>query len=253
MTTPTTRVIIFTGSGSGIGLAGTTLLLSTEPTARVVAVDINGENLKPLRMQYPDKLEVIVGDISQRTTSEQAVEAAISKFGHLDAIVLNAAVLSPVGPIATAKVDEWKKLFDINFFSLLHSIQVALPHLRKTKGSVIMTSSGVSLRPHPAWIAYASSKRAMNCLCAGLTLEEPDISCLCMTPGIADTGLQKEVREKHKTDLPEHMYSWLNDMHLKGELLRPEQPGGSLAKLAMHGVPQEIAGEVVGWDDKRIV
>jgi NAD(P)-dependent dehydrogenase (short-subunit alcohol dehydrogenase family) len=61
-----------------------------------------------------------------------------------------------------------------------------------------MTSSGVSIRPHPAWIAYASAKRAMNCLCESLVLEEPLITALCITPGIVDTGLQKEVRDQRR-------------------------------------------------------
>jgi NAD(P)-dependent dehydrogenase (short-subunit alcohol dehydrogenase family) len=61
-----------------------------------------------------------------------------------------------------------------------------------------MTSSGVSIQPHPSWIAYASAKRAMNCLCESLVLEEPLIRAICITPGIVDTGLQKAVRDQRK-------------------------------------------------------
>lgn len=61
-----------------------------------------------------------------------------------------------------------------------------------------MTSSGVSITPNAAWVAYACAKRAMNCLCAGLTVEEPSVMCVCITPGIVDTGIQKEVREERK-------------------------------------------------------
>jgi NAD(P)-dependent dehydrogenase (short-subunit alcohol dehydrogenase family) len=74
-----------------------------------------------------------------------------------------------------------------------------MPQLRQNKGSIIMTSSGVSLRPNKAWNAYAAAKRAMNSVCAGLDLEEPDISTVCITPGIVDTGIQKQVRENRKS------------------------------------------------------
>ena len=59
-----------------------------------------------------------------------------------------------------------------------------------------MTSSGVSLKPGPAWAAYACAKSAMNYLCGSVQLEEPDVSCLCITPGIVDTGMQREVRDQ---------------------------------------------------------
>jgi hypothetical protein len=38
----------------------------------------------------------------------------------------------------------------------------------------------------------------MNCLCAGLQLEEPEVSTVCVTPGIVNTNMQKEVREERK-------------------------------------------------------
>jgi NAD(P)-dependent dehydrogenase (short-subunit alcohol dehydrogenase family) len=61
-----------------------------------------------------------------------------------------------------------------------------------------MTSSGVSLRPARAWIVYASAKRAMNCLCAGLHLEEPEVSIVSVTPGIVNTSMQEEIRKERK-------------------------------------------------------
>lgn len=63
-----------------------------------------------------------------------------------------------------------------------------------------MTSSGVTQQPFRAWIAYASSKAAMNWLCACLALEEEQVSMLCVMPGIVDSGQQAEVRNERKSD-----------------------------------------------------
>jgi NAD(P)-dependent dehydrogenase (short-subunit alcohol dehydrogenase family) len=112
------------------------LLLSTQPSACIVAVDINGAKLEPLLQKYCDRLEVVVGDISKRQTSQLAVDRAIRKFGHLDALVLNAAILTPVGPVATANVDEWKRLYDVNFFSLIHSVGVLYIDSRQSLSSI---------------------------------------------------------------------------------------------------------------------
>jgi NAD(P)-dependent dehydrogenase (short-subunit alcohol dehydrogenase family) len=85
-------------------------------------VDINGVKLEPLLQKYSDRLEVVIGDISKRETSQLAIDGAIRKFGHLNALVLNAAILTPVGSVATANIDEWRRLYDVNFFSLIPSV-----------------------------------------------------------------------------------------------------------------------------------
>ena len=52
------------------------------------------------------------------------MDTAIEQCGRLDAIVLNAAMLKPVGPVAEAVVSEWKRLYDVNFFALLHTVSI---------------------------------------------------------------------------------------------------------------------------------
>jgi NADP-dependent 3-hydroxy acid dehydrogenase YdfG len=88
----------------------------------VVAVDLQDNHLQTLLPQHSDRLEIIIGDISQRTTSEKGVNAATSRVGRLDAIILNAGIQTPVGSLLTVDVNFWKKCFDINFFSLIHSV-----------------------------------------------------------------------------------------------------------------------------------
>lgn len=56
-----------------------------------------------------------------------------------------------------------------------------------------------------------------------------------------------------KDNLTPDMYEWLSGMHARGELLKPDQPGGTLARLAMQGVPKEISGQTLPWNDERIV
>ena len=98
------------------------LLLQAPAETLVIAVDLNGQQLYELQPTTGKRLEIIVGDVSQRSTSEQAIKRALSCSGHLDSLILNAGILAPVGPIAETNVDEWKKLFDINFFALLHTV-----------------------------------------------------------------------------------------------------------------------------------
>jgi len=78
---------------------------------------------------------------------------------------------------------------DVNFFSLLHTIQAALPALRESKGKIIFVSSGASLKGMYAWGPYSASKAAMNSLCRTLAAEEMDVVSVAVRPGTVNTDV----------------------------------------------------------------
>lgn len=47
-------------------------------------------------------------------------------------------------------------------------------------------------------------------------------------------------------------YDWLVDLHKDGQLLHPDKPAASFAKLVVNGIPEEVIGKVVPWDDPRL-
>ncbi|ETN36193.1 uncharacterized protein HMPREF1541_08470 [Cyphellophora europaea CBS 101466] len=244
---------MITGAGAGIGLSIVKGLLEAQTVSLVVAVDLAIDELQVLASSRPGKLVAVSGDVSDRLVNKKAIDTVIRTRGKLDSLILNAAVLRPVGPTAEINVEEWKRLIDVNFIALVHAIQLALPHLRKSRGQVLFTSSGVAARPFPAWIPYACSKASVNCLASCLTVEENQVSFLCITPGIVDSGMQRHVRDNEKSNLPPDQYKWLASLHAEGKLLRPEEPAGSFVKLALGGVPKVLNGLVVPWDDPRLV
>lgn len=65
-------------------------------------------------------------------------------------------MLEPIAPIADGPLEGWKRLFDINVFSIISLVQAALPHLRKAKGSIIIVSSGAALKGYKGWGAYGA-------------------------------------------------------------------------------------------------
>lgn len=99
----------------------------------------------------------------------EAVGLAVKTYQHLDALILNAAVLEPLGKIGapSSKVDDWRTHFDVNFFSLVYTVQAALPELQKSEngGRIIFVSSGSAVGGLSGWGPYNASKAAMNSLC----------------------------------------------------------------------------------------
>ncbi len=47
-------------------------------------------------------------------------------------------------------------------------------------------------------------------------------------------------------------YDWLVNLHKDGHLLQPNQPASSFVKLVLNGIPEEVVGKVIPWDDTRI-
>lgn len=97
------KTVLLTGASRGLGLATLEILLA-QP-ANVVAVSRSlPPALEALQKQHANSLVVIQGDVADRSVSESAVEQAISKFGSLDGIILNAGVLQPLGRIGDVDV-----------------------------------------------------------------------------------------------------------------------------------------------------
>ena len=73
-------------------------------------------------------------------------------------------------------------------------LSVAIPHLRESKGRVIVTSSDAANRiKFPAWGAYGATKAAVNYLIKTMTLEEPAITTVGLYPGVVDTPLVDKI------------------------------------------------------------
>jgi len=176
---------------------------------------------------------------------------ALKTYHHLDGLVLNAGVLEPVGRIGSpsTSIDQWRSHFDINFFSLVYTIQAALPALKesKTGGRIIFVSSGAAVGNVASWGAYNSSKAAMNSLCRTLAQEEPDVVCIALRPGMVDTPMQALLRSLG----PEHMrgedLQRFTAAHEGGKLVKPEDSGHVIASLSLNA-PKSLSGQFVPWD-----
>jgi hypothetical protein len=86
----------------------------------------------------------------------------------------------------------------------------------------------------------------MNHLAISLSSEEPDITTVSIRPGVVDTTMQVEIREQHKDGMGEKQHSRFTDLHEKGHLLRPEQPGTVIANLAI-SAPKELSGKFIRY------
>ncbi|TIB12616.1 hypothetical protein E3P89_00761 [Wallemia ichthyophaga] len=242
-------VSIVTGASRGIGLEITRSLLANNSAVVTISRSVSDE----LRGLQSLQLDIIQGDVADRDISKLAVDTAIAKHGKLDCVILNHGILSPVGRIADVDVAEVTQNMNINFVSLLHTIQLALPHLRDSRGKILMVSSGAATGAYAAWGAYNASKAAMNTLAKTLAGEEKGVVSLAIRPGVVDTGMQEDIRRVGKTHMPPEMHSKFVELHSQGKLVKPQDTARVYANLAISSVNENLSnlsGQFLSWDGK---
>ncbi|CAN6664040.1 benzil reductase ((S)-benzoin forming) Irc24p [Trichomonascus vanleenenianus] len=240
-------VVIVTGTSRGIGEA---LVKKLAASAHVVGISRSAEALNSLSKEVIG-FEYVAGDVTNEADCQKVVNLAIEKHGRLDGLVLNAGVLEPVTKIVNSNVDEWKKLFDINFFSIVNLLKLTIPHLRG-HGRVVFVSSGAAVGNYTAWGAYGSSKAALNHLAATLAVEEPSIFSISIAPGVVDTNMQVNIREQHGSEMNAENHAKFTSLKAKGDLLSPDVPAGILANLVLKGKGDNLSGKFFRYNSEEI-
>lgn len=243
------KVVILTGASRGIGLAAAHHLL--KQSHKLVVVARSEPPLRDLEKQYPEQVAVLAGDLSDFSLGHKAVELAQQRYSKLDGVILNHGVLDPVKRLADSSAEEWRAAYDTNFFSAIAFAKASLQPLRETKGCIILVSSGAAANAYPTWGAYGSAKAALNHLALTLASEEKDITSIALRPGVVDTEMQRDIREKHNTAMAASDAKRFAELKSSGSLLRPEQPGHVMAKLVVNP-PTELNGKFLSWDAEEL-
>lgn len=110
----------------GIGDAIVNTLLTSSSSACILATARTTSALSALSWQYPDRVAAVEGNMTDPTLPQRAVDTAMQRWGRLDGLVVNHAVVEPVARIGDAVVEEWKAAFDVNVFSVIALVRRCL-------------------------------------------------------------------------------------------------------------------------------
>jgi NAD(P)-dependent dehydrogenase (short-subunit alcohol dehydrogenase family) len=149
------RVTLITGVSSGIGRATAQLL--AERGALVFGTVRDVGHTQPIA-----GVELIRMDVTDPSTVNTAVEAALQKAGEID-ILINNAGISITGALEETSIEEAHLLFETNFFGVLQVTQAVLPSMRRHGyGRIINISSMFGVLPGPYRGIYVASKHALE-------------------------------------------------------------------------------------------
>jgi NAD(P)-dependent dehydrogenase (short-subunit alcohol dehydrogenase family) len=158
-----------TGASSGFGALLARYLITIGANVIVTARTVTA--LTDIEALAPAQVQAIELDITSQRQIDEAVAAALSRWGHIDVLVNNAGY-GLTGAVEEATEAEYMPMFNTNVFGLINMTKALLPQFReRRKGNIVMLSSIGGLTGLPGWGYYNATKFAVEGLSEALATE----------------------------------------------------------------------------------
>lgn len=184
------KICLVTGGGSGIGRA-TCERLAREG-GKVAVVDHNAghgpQTVQSIQSAGGEAI-FIEADVGTALEVQNSVQATVSRWGRIDVLVNDAAMMT-FSPIVDLAEDDWDKVLRVNLRSVFLYCKYAVPHMQP--GAAIVNVSSVHAHETTQNVVpYASSKGGMEAFTRGFSeeLAARQIRINCVAPGAVDTPM----------------------------------------------------------------
>lgn len=186
------KIVIITGASSGIGKA-----LAEEfcrKGATVVATARSEDKLGILKTKLQTegfKIFTVTTDVTNENDCKNLINTTIARFGRID-ILINNAGISMRALFEEVNLEVIRKLMDVNFWGTVYCSKFALPHLLKSKGSLVGVSSIAGYKGLPGRAGYTASKFAMQGLLEVIRIEnmKKGLHVLIACPGFTASNIR---------------------------------------------------------------
>jgi NAD(P)-dependent dehydrogenase (short-subunit alcohol dehydrogenase family) len=202
------QVILITGASTGIGAALARRLAAESLGIRLVIAARNRDKLEAVAtdcLKVGAEVLVVPTDIGQVEQVKALAQAALDRFGRVDALVNNAGY-GQMGPIELISPEDAQRQFAVNFHGPLVLSQALIPTMRDQGGGRIINVSSLGGRvPFPAGGMYSASKFALEALSdvMRMELEAFNIKVIVIQPGPVTTDFFGIAGDKVDLNVPE--------------------------------------------------
>lgn len=190
------KVALITGGAGGIGRAAAALF--AREGASVLLVDQSGAGVEQAAADLGPAALGMVADVTMAEQLDRCFEAAQSRFGGLDAVLLNAGITGAHTPLEDYSPDVFDTVMAVNVRAVWLGLRAAIrPLRRRGGGSIIITSSIQGLAAIPYTSGYTTSKHAVVGMMKGAALElaRDKIRVNCVHPGMTDTPMMERIHQ----------------------------------------------------------
>lgn len=219
-------VVIVTGGGGGIGLSA----------ARALAIQgahvlITGRRMARLEeiARADARIEYLVADVSNPVDAQRTIAKAVELWGRLDVLVNNAGAGMPM-PLAETTAEHVNAVYAVNTFGPTLLAAAAVPHLIKSRGSIVNVSSSLATKAVAGFANYCASKAALEHLtrCWALELAPQGVRVNAVASGPVETDFLKER---------------MGLTHEQAEAVKAQER--ETIPLGRRGVPEDVARWIV--------
>ena len=185
------KVVIITGSASGIGLA--TAKRFAKEGAKIVLADINADKVKQAETEVKtagaSSVCKSICDVSNEQNVEATVDNAIKNFGAFDVMVNNAGMMI-FKKIEEQTADDWMKILSVDLLGAFFFTKQAFLKM-KNGGAIVNVSSIHAIETTPNVATYAAAKSALLSLTRSAAVEgkSKNIRVNAVLPGAIDTPM----------------------------------------------------------------
>lgn len=228
------KVVIVTGGSKGIGeacarvfvQAGASVVICARgvESGRAVAAELAGKG--------PGTCHFEQCDTTNSADLQRLVARTVESYGRLDCLVNNAGWHPDHRPIDDFSVEEFESLLRLNLIGYFAASKYALPHLRKTHGSIVNISSLVGTIGQEYGVTYVATKGAITAMTKALAVDEArhGVRVNVVLPGTIDTPLLHNFIESKLN--PQEVTDWMQSTAWLGRLGTAEEVGHACLFLA---------------------
>lgn len=199
------KVAVITGAGSGIGRAAALQLARNG--ASICLFDLNNNRTEEAEQAIHEmggqSLFVDV-DVSDPQRVQQAVKSVIDRFRKIDIVFANAGINGTLAPIEDLTPEAWDETLSTNLKGTFLTVKYAVPHMKKSGGSIIITSSINGSRKFSGFgmSAYSASKAGQVAFAkmAALELARYKIRVNVICPGAIETNIGENTDRTKQVD-----------------------------------------------------
>lgn len=182
------KTFLITGASTGIGAA--TARAAVAAGYRAVVAARSADKLASLveELGGPDKALAVPCDVQDLAQQQAMVDAALTAFGRIDAVLANAGLGSTASGIEGGDPDNWHEMVMTNIYGVALTAKLCLPELRRTRGHILLLGSRAGRRINKGSV-YGATKWAVTGLGYNLSeeLAGTGVRSTLIEPGLVDT------------------------------------------------------------------
>jgi len=223
------RLALITGAGQGNGRA--LALGLAQAGARVIATDINTDNVEETASQVRTEGGAawhFALDVTSHEACEALAAQVAKEIGNVDLLVNNAGIIIRENMSSPNAAAIWKETLDVNLHGTFNVTHAWLPAIKQTKGSIINISSIAAFAGQGASLGYSPSKGAIKMFTQSLAQELAPLGVRVnsLAPGVIETPMTAATRQN-----PERLQTFMTRIPM-GRLGKPEDLVGPVIFLA---------------------